>query len=128
MSRGIPGVRQRRSRPAPAHAFKKGNPGGPGRPKGSKNAFPREFKAWLTELLQSEAYQAAAGLRVVEGKAPYLETLGAHWLHGKPTESLKVEGDANFAQMLVQAQARVSAGLPPLENNDAPPAPPAKEE
>jgi hypothetical protein len=53
-----------RKKPQGDHLFKKGNPGGPGRPKGSQDRFTREIKQAIVEAAGSEDF-VGAGLRLL---------------------------------------------------------------
>jgi len=68
----------------------KGNPQNlrKGRPKGIPNKATREIKATATDLLSDPAYVENLRIRLVEGKAPHMETLLHHYAYGKPKETL----------------------------------------
>lgn len=68
--------------------FQKGNPG---RPKGATNKSTRDIQAFSRAQLEDPEYVAALRERLIEGKAPHMETLLAHYAYGKPKDTLSVE-------------------------------------
>lgn len=71
--------------------FKPGESGNRnGRPKGTPNKATRamkEFLAWL----DSDEYRESAKRRILQGRAPHLETLWHYYAKGKPRDTVKVE-------------------------------------
>lgn len=74
---------------------------GPGRPKGSKNKFPNSVKASVVRVLEAVVNESpelieSAVLRGLKGKPresfPFLQ-MAAHYLDGKPKESIDVTGN-----------------------------------
>ena len=72
-------------------------PGGPGRPKGSKNRMTKE----RTLLLQAEkcfnsadTWERSAWPRILRGRAPHLESYFLQRIYGKPVESVALTGEA----------------------------------
>lgn len=63
--------------------------GGPGRPKGSKNKLTKEIELFF----ESKVYADAAKARMVQGKAPHLETYWLNQIIGKPVERHELTGD-----------------------------------
>lgn len=61
---------------------------GPGRPKGAKNKISHEIQ----QFFESPAYAVNAKTRILDGKAPHLETYWLNKLNGKPTESIELGG------------------------------------
>ena len=61
---------------------------GKGRPKGAVNATTRDSREMATRLVTDPAYVANLRERLVEGKAPHMETLLHHYAYGKPKETL----------------------------------------
>lgn len=68
-------------------------PGNPGRPKGARNKATRDIQQFSRAVLEDPEYVAALKLRLVEGRAPHMETLLAHYAYGKPKDTLAVEGE-----------------------------------
>jgi hypothetical protein len=66
--------------------------GGPGRPKGAPNKATRELKAFWGEFFESDAYRESAKDRIMQGKAPQLESYLLAKVYGKPTEVLEQIG------------------------------------
>lgn len=67
--------------------------GGPGRPKGVPNKATRDIQAFSRAQLEDPAYVAALRERLIEGKAPHMETLLAHYAYGKPKDTMLLESD-----------------------------------
>ncbi len=67
--------------------FKKGEGG---RPKGAINKVTKAHKEWAHDLLTSEEWRKSARQRIVEGKAPHLETLILQQVTGKPKDVVEV--------------------------------------
>ena len=72
-------------------------PGGPGRPKGSKNRMTKE----RTLLLQAEKcfnsaeyWERSAWPRILRGRASHLESYFLQRIYGKPVESVALSGEA----------------------------------
>ena len=65
---------------------------GPGRPKGSKNKATREVKEWFADLFADPAWRESAKRRMIQGKAPHLESHGLSVLMPK-TDKTQVSGE-----------------------------------
>lgn len=65
--------------------------GGPGRPKGCPNKVTREIKMIARAVLDDPAYQESVKQRMIDGKAPHLETLYHYYADGKPKDTLVVQ-------------------------------------
>ena len=63
---------------------------GPGRPKGLPNIATREHKAFCKEFLESPEYRKSAMARMLEGKAPHLESLALGYAYGQPKRELEI--------------------------------------
>lgn len=61
---------------------------GPGRPKGSKNKITKA----IDDFFGSSTYQDNAKQRMLDGKAPHLETYFLNKIEGKPVEIHQHEG------------------------------------
>lgn len=71
--------------------FKKGQSGNlKGRPKGLPNIATREHKEFCRQFLESEHYRQSVMQRVLDGKAPFVETLMAHYAYGQPKRELEI--------------------------------------
>jgi hypothetical protein len=66
--------------------------GGPGRRKGVPNKATCELKEFWTEFFESAAYRENAKDRIMQGKAPQLESDLLAKVYGKPTDQLEVSG------------------------------------
>ena len=66
-------------------------PPGPGRPKGSRNKASHEIQAASKRLLTDPKYLESLQFRLMQGKAPHMETLLHHYAYGKPSEHLELE-------------------------------------
>lgn len=69
-----------------------GSKPGPGRPKGSENKATKDFKEWAEKFFSSPKWRKSAEQRMVEGKAPHLETYALALLCGKPTDKVEHSG------------------------------------
>jgi hypothetical protein len=72
-------------------------PGGPGRPKGSKNKLTKErsLLQQAEERFNSREYwERSAWPRIARGKAPHLEGYFLQRIYGKPVESVALSGEA----------------------------------
>lgn len=74
---------------------------GPGRPRGSRNKFPRSMKASVVRVLEAVVNESPdlieqAVLKGLKGKPresfPFLQ-MAAHYLDGKPKESIDLNGN-----------------------------------
>lgn len=83
--------------------FRKGGPGGPGRPKGRKNnaTLIGDTKAKLAAIFESEGY-----FRMVQRKATAGQLPGPVWrfylemLHGKPRQGVDLTGRVTLEEVL----------------------------
>lgn len=57
-----------------------------GRTAGTPNKATREIKAAARLMVEKPAYRAELEKRILEGKAPHMETLLFHYAYGKPKE------------------------------------------
>jgi hypothetical protein len=74
--------------------FKPGKSGNPaGRPKGAENKATREFKEWAEQFFTSQQWRASAQKRMLQGKAPHLESYALALLCGRPKESHEHSGE-----------------------------------
>lgn len=86
---------------AKAGEFKKGNPGGPGRPKGRANRATLEAKKFCQSLLDSPAYQQRFRTAFVARKLPPdLEKLVWSYAAGKPATTLNVAAGQDLVELL----------------------------
>jgi hypothetical protein len=88
--------------------------GGPGRPKGRKNKVPPSVKASVKEVLEEVAGNnreeiRAAILKGINSKPPhslrYVEVI-AHYVDGKPAETVKLKGPAILPPMQIVLDPR----------------------
>lgn len=70
-----------------------GSTPGPGRPKGIPNKATQELKAFWTEFFASKAYQRNLEKRILQGKAPHMESYLAGMCYGKPKEQHEHTGE-----------------------------------
>ena len=61
---------------------------GKGRQKGVPNKVTRDSREMAARLVTDPAYVANLRERLVEGKAPHMETLLHHYAYGKPKETV----------------------------------------
>lgn len=71
-------------------SFKKGHKSKGGRPKGVPNIATREHKEFCRLFLESAAYRVSAMKRMLEGKAPHLESLALGYAYGQPKRELEI--------------------------------------
>jgi hypothetical protein len=64
-----------------------------GRPKGIPNKATREIKEASRLIVEDEAYTVSLKTRLLEGKAPHMETLLFHYAYGKPKDVTEHEGE-----------------------------------
>ena len=64
-------------------------PGGPGRPKGALNHTTREVRNAARAIVDDPIYRMNLQARLLEGKAPHMETLLWHYAYGKPKETIE---------------------------------------
>jgi len=64
---------------------------GKGRKKGSKNKATMAAKEFAQAMLNRPEYEASLQDRLDAGKAPHMEVLLHHYIHGKPRETVRVE-------------------------------------
>jgi len=86
--------------------FQPGNPGGPGRAKGTPNLITAEVREFWASVLQSQAYKDRAKQRVIDGTAPGLEQLAYHYAAGNPSKETVEVGDESLAKLLAVAANR----------------------
>ncbi len=67
--------------------FKKGEGG---RPKGAINRTTKAHKEWAHDLLTSKEWRDSAKQRIIEGKAPHLESLILQQVTGKPKDVVEL--------------------------------------
>lgn len=93
---------------------------GPGRPKGSKNRFPRSLKASVVRVLEAVVSDdpelvAQAILRGLRGKPresfPFVQ-LAAHYLDGKPKESIDLNGNLQMPTIINALREAKPTGEP----------------
>ena len=65
---------------------------GKGRPKGAVNTTTRDSREMATRLVTDPAYVKNLRDRLVEGRAPHMETLLHHYAFGKPKDTTAHEG------------------------------------
>ncbi len=92
--------------------FAKGNSG---RPKGSLNKGTPDLKAFWREFFVSEAWRDNATYRIIQGKAPHLETYLLARCFGLPPKATE-DTDANVN---VRITYRLLQGAHPLPVIDA---------
>ena len=71
-------------------------PGGPGRPRGSKNKMTKERSLLLLaekRFNSREYWEQSAWPRIVKGKAPHLEVYLLQRIYGRPVESVPDSGE-----------------------------------
>ena len=94
--------------------------GSPGRPKGSKDRFPRSVKASIRKVMEKIARQEPKLIEQVirdgfAGKPrdafPYVQ-LFAHYLDGKPPETINVQGNKPPAPWIVVVDPTALKALP----------------
>lgn len=65
---------------------------GGGRPKGAKNKTTAEIRAVAKALVEDRIYVAHLRKRLVDGKAPHMETLLFQYAYGKPKDEEGFDG------------------------------------
>lgn len=65
---------------------------GPGRPKGSPNKHTQATEAAWEQFIGSEAYFENAKYRIIQGKAPHVESYWIHKTHGPEATRLELTG------------------------------------
>lgn len=70
--------------------------GGPGRPPGVPNKVTSEIRGASKLLVEDPAYVENLKLRLVNGKAPHMETLLFHYAYGKPKDVTEHEGEVTL--------------------------------
>ena len=80
-------------------------PPGPGRPKGSKNKKTQAALEFAERMLDKE-WEKAAKERMLNGKAPHLETLLLQFKHGKPKETMDIHVSHDLSELLQVALQR----------------------
>jgi hypothetical protein len=79
--------------------------GGPGRPKGVKNKANSEAgefaMLWANGFFNALRYLENAERRILAGRAAHLESYWLPRVFGKPTETVKLQGDPRLPIQLV---------------------------
>jgi hypothetical protein len=71
--------------------FKKGKSGNPGgRPKGALSKVTQAHKEWAHDLLTSDEWRESARARIIDGRAPHLESLIVQQITGKPKDVVEI--------------------------------------
>ena len=83
-----------------------------GRPKGSKNKATPEIKIFWREFFESEAYRENAKFRMIQGKAPHLESYLLMLVFGKPRESIDLDAHVTGAVRIVHEYHDSPVDLP----------------
>lgn len=60
------------------------------------NKATQEIKEASRLLVEDEVYVASLKVRLVEGKAPHMETLLFHYAYGKPKETTELGGEVRL--------------------------------
>lgn len=63
-----------------------------GRPRGARNQATKELKDFWREFFESDAWRENAKYRMVQGKAPHLESYWLNKTFGRPTEHVELTG------------------------------------
>ena len=89
--------------PSPKHQFKKGNPGGPGRPKGSRDKLSHAFLKALSDDFEANGIEVIERLRK-EQPAVYFNGIGKLMpklmeLSGPDGGEIPVSGTVNFRKI-----------------------------
>lgn len=100
----------------PRTAFKPGNLTGKlgGRPKGSKNKKTLELAAFFRSVLEDRKYRSRIRKELIDGKATdQMEVLAFYYAYGKPTETIRHEGEVtlNLRALLAEAKERARGQL-----------------
>jgi hypothetical protein len=64
-----------------------------GRQRGTVNKVTVEIRDAARRLLELPDYRRNLRTRLIEGKAPHMETLLFHYAYGKPKETVEQSGD-----------------------------------
>ena len=87
--------------------FQKGVSGNPtGRPKGSGNKSTAEIKAFAEKVLTSQEWQANVYRRMLDGKAPHIETYLLQLYAGKPKDTVAIEDRTPRALVIDRVNTR----------------------
>ena len=82
--------------------FQRGHPRFGGRLSGTPNRATQEMRAFARSILENPAYRESIRQRIMQGKAPHLETLLYHYAYGKPRETVGFEtADAARVKVVV---------------------------
>lgn len=77
--------------------------GGPGRKPGIPNKATVEAKEACAKLVDDPAYRAKLRERLLRGKlAPAVETMLWHYAHGKPKETVSLEGQVSVDHTVIR--------------------------
>ena len=71
-------------------SFKRGHKKSGGRKKGVPSIATREHKEFCKQFLESPEYRKSAMERMLEGKAPHLESLALGYAYGQPKRELEI--------------------------------------
>ena len=75
--------------------------GGPGRPKGSPNKVTPEVRLAARAIVDDPSYRKGLKTRVETGKAPHMEPLLWHYAHGKPADTVELQGRVDVVTRVV---------------------------
>lgn len=90
--------------------FVKGKSGNPaGKKPGTLNKATKEIQEFAGDLIEDPDYVASLKRRLASGKAPHMETLMFHYKHGKPKDTVKVEGSESLAEIMEMALKGLNA-------------------
>ena len=93
--------KNKRPENAKAGEFKKGGPGGPGRPRGRRNKATVEAKKFCQSLLDSAAYQARFKKAfIARTLPPDMEKMVWNYAAGKPATTLNVAASQDLVELL----------------------------
>lgn len=75
-----------------------------GRAKGTPNKATRAMKEWALELFESEAWRISAAQRIIDGKAPHLESHCLQVLMPK-TDKTDLTSDGQRIHTIIHSRA-----------------------
>lgn len=79
-------------RPGPGRRFKKGQPGGPGRPKGVPNKITGDFRKWGAEVLSTEKWRGR--LLHFANEEPSVLTWFYDQVYGRARQTVGEQGES----------------------------------